>query len=41
MYQSFLSYKRKRYLWVAVALCVASLVHGGDLALREWRHVLG
>lgn len=29
MYQSFLSYKRKRYLWVAVALCVASLVAYG------------
>jgi hypothetical protein len=25
MHQSFLSYRRKRYLWIAVALCVASI----------------
>ena len=24
MHQSFLSYRRKRYLWVALALCVAA-----------------
>jgi hypothetical protein len=26
MHQSFLSYRRKRYLWIALALCVASIV---------------
>lgn len=25
MHQSFLSYRRKRYLWVAIALCIASI----------------
>jgi hypothetical protein len=25
MHQSFLSYRRKRYLWIAVAICVASI----------------